>query len=418
MLNASYCLGRRLILRQGAPRERPVILLHLLRGSRSSFAPETVVLFAVLPHADRPVFRSSGVQLAVGRELDAPDGTVMTLHHVDLLSLPIVNASPGAGLFAHDELVVLEVYSNTCNPMRESEFLDLLGAVSAAIEDDLFARGDAQDRQAAADVIWRRVLGGQGHKLAGFDLGIKDLLLVVVSCGDIVPSQRLASSGDDSGLLGPDNELDGIRVDLANLVGHLGRNVVCRVLGLVVNRGSNPLVLVVLRFKIPDAQNLLVAAGSQDIGDVERESDGTDDVVVLEDQKHLTGVSVPDLGGEVGGGRGSNLVVGALLSLPGRALVPYEGADPVAGAAMSEDRVAIWRLGQWLYSDNWVRMSFKAWMGMGADVPLQAEIMKYSPSFSRLEKLMWGTGREWPWQVRGKYCRAAPLEAMVIVRRT
>lgn len=43
--------------------------------------------------------------------------------------------------------------------------------------------------------------------------------------------------------------------------------------------------------------------------------------------------------------------------------------------------------------------------------------MKYSPSFSRLEKLMWGTGREWPWQVRGKYCLEAPLEAMVAVGR-
>lgn len=54
---------------------------------------------------------------------------------------------------------------------------------------------------------------------------------------------------------------------------------------------------------------------------------------------------------------------------------------------------------------------------MVAYVPLQAEMMKYSPSFSRLEKLMWGTGREWPWQVRGRYCREAPLEAMVVVKR-
>lgn len=103
-----------------------------------------------------------------------------------------------------------------------------------------------------------------------------------------------------------------------------------------------------------------MAAGSQDVGDVERESDGADDVIVLEDQKHLTGVSVPDLGREVGGGRGSNLVVGALLGLPGCALVAYEGADPVASAAMSQDRVAIWWLGQWLYWDNWARMSFEA----------------------------------------------------------
>lgn len=177
----------------------------------------------------------------------------MTLHHVDLLSLPIVNASPGAGLFAHDELVVLEVQSNTGNPMRESEFLDLLGAVRAAVEDHLFARGDAQDRQAATDVILRRVLGGQRHKLAGFDLGVEHLLLVVVACGHIVPPQGLASGGDDGGLLGPDDELDGIRVDFANLVGHLGWNVVCRVLGLVVHRSSNPLVVVVLRFEVPDA---------------------------------------------------------------------------------------------------------------------------------------------------------------------
>lgn len=57
-------------------------------------------------------------------------------------------------------------------------------------------------------------------------------------------------------------------------------------------------------------------------------------------------MSVPDLGGEVGGGRGSGLIVGTLLGLPGGALVPYEGADPVTSAAMSEDRVAIWGLGQ------------------------------------------------------------------------
>ena len=66
VLRTGYRLCRPFVLRQGAPRERSVFLLHPLRGSRSSFAPETIVFFAVLPHAYRTVLRPGRVQLAVG----------------------------------------------------------------------------------------------------------------------------------------------------------------------------------------------------------------------------------------------------------------------------------------------------------------------------------------------------------------
>lgn len=277
---------------------------------------------------------------------------MVALHHVNLLAFPVVHAGPGAGLLTHNELVVLEVQSNTSNPMRKCELLDQLGAVGAAVEVDLLARSDGQDRETAADVTWRRVLGRQRHKLACLDLAVVDFLLVVVPRGDIVPAQGLSSGGDDGGLLRPDDKLDGIRVDLANLVGHFMWDVVCGVLGLLVDRSGNPRIVVIVRLEIPDAKNLLVAAGSQDIGNVEREGDGADDVIVLEDQEHLPGVGVPDLCGKVGGGRGSDLVVGTLLGLPGGALVAYKGADPVAGATVSEDGVAIWQFGQLLCCDG------------------------------------------------------------------
>merc|ERR1712098_180076 len=65
---------------------------HLSSAIRT---PQPISALAILPKLDGTVFTASGVELAVGRVADAPDGTVMTFVDIQLrLSLVIVQLGP------------------------------------------------------------------------------------------------------------------------------------------------------------------------------------------------------------------------------------------------------------------------------------------------------------------------------------
>lgn len=317
-----------------------MVLIRPLRGRGTPVTPQAVIFIAVLPHTDCTILRARGVKLAVGGELDAPDGAMVALHDIDFLAIPIIDASPSARFLANDEPSALEVQTHTGHTVLEMEALQLLRVLAGGKEYHLFTSSDTKNGATVADIGRGAVPRVEESHLARLDLVVEGLFFETLAGVCIVPAQLFASSSNDDELICPDNRLDSVGVELADLertlVGHVNDSA-----RPVLLRGNILKPRIVLHLQAPDAQDLFVASCSNNVIIVGRKCDAAGNVVVLEDKLHFTAVSVPDLDGKVGGGRSGGGVVGAELGLPGGALVTDESADPISSLAMSEHWVAI-----------------------------------------------------------------------------
>lgn len=118
-------------------------------------APKAKWPSAVLPHLDSAVFATSGVELSIWGESDAPDWTVVSLVNLcDMVSscnwhageislthltvgLKVVDLGPGIIASTNNVLALLRVHSNTGDWVWHLNLLDESASIKSTVEVDL-----------------------------------------------------------------------------------------------------------------------------------------------------------------------------------------------------------------------------------------------------------------------------------------